>query len=214
MLEATDQFNEYDGELKDGFYVVDDIRYYDKILHALCNDDDNCYRGNTLKYLRDHGCMNNVIKKLIPRKQLDKNFFVSFVDYITDTIKSDVKRLINPFIGMLGQKHFDSVNIHKVCNRAQCLGWNYKYMDYRQNRKIVQIEGMKDLYHFFCFNDTKLSENARPIRQQILENRSILMYEHIKNMVLNMTRSERSKQMQYIIKLKKIFQLFQRKIEK
>ena len=77
---------------------------------------DKCYTGNTLQFLQTNGSTFTIQKQLIPRKTLNKHYFVGFLDLMTDKLKSDVKHLINPFIGMLGQKHFDSVNIHHVCN--------------------------------------------------------------------------------------------------
>ena len=172
VLESTDEIQECTELGEDGFYKII-IGGGDEMLKLLFRDA--WYKLETVQFIMKFANV-TVTHKLISRKTVDPDTFNGFVEYTYNVLGKDAKMPVNAFIGNLGKKVVHCNNIHEIGSKNECMGYAYKHKEFNK-MKIVQI-GKKDLYHLFVEQDTVMLENARPIRQQVLENAAMMLYKH------------------------------------
>ena len=183
---------DYDGKIKKGLYF---INTNDTTLFMR----GNCwYSGDFLKYAIKHNIAFTITHQLLCDKQLDANYFKTFVQDVVAKNPNHYKHIINNFIGRLGktETNFTSgyveTDFDKAC-QAFYASDNYGvlYEDELDSKKIKALKGKisnvevleigdnKKLYVVEVNNFKTELNNDLPIYNKVLENEYIRLFEMI-----------------------------------
>lgn len=179
VLESTDEIEAFDGQLRTGMYKIENIAHFDDGTYKLAlllilGNDTKWFTVGTIKYLLSLGFTFDITYQLIPRKNVIKHDkFKSFVNFVYDKAGGNAKFVINAFIGQLGKTEFHVDDYHRITTmrEAKCLACQFRSMG---KCKTIQIPNT-DKVHFISEKQTELLMNARPVRQQVLENCAMLL---------------------------------------
>ena len=159
----------------------------------------NCwYSGDFLKYAIKHNIAFTITHQLLCDKQLDSNYFKTFVEDVVAKNPNHYKHIINNFIGRLGktETNFTSgyveTDFDKACQAFYATdNYGVLYEDELDSKKIKALKGKisnvdvleladnKKLYVVEVNNFKTELNNDLPIYNKVLENEYIRLFEMI-----------------------------------
>jgi len=183
---------DYDGKIKKGLYFINTT---DTTLFMR----GNCwYSGDFLKYAIKHNIAFTITHQLLCDKQLDSNYFKTFVEDVVAKNPNHYKHIINNFIGRLGktETNFTSgyveTDFDKACQAFyRTDNYGVLYEDQLDSKKIKALKGKisnvdvleiadnKKLYIVEVNNFKTELNNDLPIYNKVLENEYIRLFELI-----------------------------------
>lgn len=174
-LDFNDEWQPYDGTLKNGLYYV---RTDDTMLFKKSNVYSTCIIKKAIK----ENINFKIEYQLIPSHYENKDLFVKFIDKVIEYSQGDediAKLLINMMSGLLGQTHREAVKckINKDIN--QIFDWLHRYANVEKGVFIKQIPHTNRFLYGFK-KDYIMNETNIPMYIQILDESNVRLYDMAK----------------------------------